>query len=78
MSGGMLGDLDGTTDAICNCAKVPRWVADVEDAPGRAPRRERARVEDSPRRAVDSLRRVRVIPEWQTIKQDPGDHTSDP
>ena len=43
MSGGMLGDLDGTTDAICSYARVSRWVED-------APRRERARVEDSPRR----------------------------
>ena len=25
MSGGMLGDLDGTTDAICSYVKVSRW-----------------------------------------------------
>ena len=54
MSGGVLGDLDGTADAIISYAKVPRLVED-------APRRERAWVEDSPGRAVGSPRRVRVF-----------------
>ena len=50
----VLGDLDGTADTIISYAKVSRWVED-------APRRERARVEDSPGRAVGSPRRVRVF-----------------